>query len=119
MSDVTVSDVARRVDVSPGTLRRWVRDGIVTLPAGACTPAAIAHARMVARLLAYSYRDGDYYGRAVNLAARVGARAAGGEVLVTREVVEAAGRRRAFERIGEVKLKGFDEATERHLARRP
>ena len=30
------------------------------------------------------YRDGDYYGRAVNLASRVGARAAGGEVLVTR-----------------------------------
>ena len=29
------------------------------------------------------YRDGDYYGRAVNLAARVGARATGGEVLVT------------------------------------
>ena len=38
------------------------------------------------------YRDGDYYGRAVNLAARVGARAAGGEVLVTRPLVEA-GRR--------------------------
>ena len=37
------------------------------------------------------YRDGDYYGRAVNLAARVGARAAGGEVLVTRPLVEAAG----------------------------
>ena len=30
------------------------------------------------------YRDGDYYGREVNLAARVAARAAGGEVLVTR-----------------------------------
>jgi adenylate cyclase len=62
------------------------------------------------------YRDGDYYGRAVNLAARVGARAAGGEVLVTREVVEAAGRGVEFERIGEVKLKGFDEATELQLA---
>ena len=35
------------------------------------------------------YRDGDYYGREVNLAARVAARAAGGEVLVTRPVVEA------------------------------
>ena len=38
------------------------------------------------------YRDGDYFGRSVNLASRVGARAAGGEVLVTRPVVEAAGR---------------------------
>ena len=63
------------------------------------------------------YRDGDYYGRAVNLASRVGARAAGGEVLVTRPVVEAAGRHLAFQQIGEVKLKGFHEATELFLAR--
>ncbi len=63
------------------------------------------------------YRDGDYYGRAVNLAARVGARATGGEVLVTREVKEAAGRHLSFQPIGEVKLKGFDEATELFLAR--
>jgi adenylate cyclase len=63
------------------------------------------------------YRDGDYYGRAVNLAARVGARATGGEVLVTREVMAAAGRHLAFQAIGEVKLKGFDEATELFLAR--
>jgi adenylate cyclase len=63
------------------------------------------------------YRDGDYYGHAVNLAARVGARATGGEVLVTREVKEAAGRHLTFEAIGEVKLKGFDEPTELFLAR--
>jgi adenylate cyclase len=63
------------------------------------------------------YRDGDYYGRAVNLASRVGARAAGGEVLVTRDVVAAAGRHLAFQLIGEVKLKGFDEATELFLAK--
>ena len=62
------------------------------------------------------YRDGDYYGRAVNLAARVGARATGGEVLVTREVKEAAGRHLSFQPIGEVKLKGFDEATALFLA---
>jgi adenylate cyclase len=63
------------------------------------------------------YRDGDYYGRAVNLASRVAARAAGGEVLVTRTVREAAGRHLRFEHIGEVKLKGFDEATELLKAR--
>jgi adenylate cyclase len=63
------------------------------------------------------YRDGDYYGRAVNLAARVGARAAGGEVLVTRPLVEAAGSHLEFEHIGEVKLKGFSESTELFLAR--
>src|SRR3954449_3443516 len=63
------------------------------------------------------YRDGDYYGRAVNLAARVGARAAGGEVLVTRPLVEAAGPHLEFEHIGDVRLKGFSESTELFLAR--
>jgi len=62
------------------------------------------------------YRDGDYYGRAVNLASRVGARAAGGEVLATRPVVEGAGRHLAFRQIGEVRMKGFDETTELFLA---
>jgi adenylate cyclase len=64
------------------------------------------------------YRDGDYYGREVNQAARVAARAAGGEVLVTRPVVEAAGPHLEFERIGEVRLKGFSTVTELFLARR-
>ena len=40
------------------------------------------------------------------------------EVLVTREVKEAAGRHLSFQPIGEVKLKGFDVATELFLARR-
>ncbi|WP_445149146.1 adenylate/guanylate cyclase domain-containing protein [Baekduia sp. Peel2402] len=64
------------------------------------------------------YRDGDYYGREVNQASRVAARAAGGEVLATRPVVEHAGSGLAFERIGEVRLKGFTETTELFLARR-
>jgi adenylate cyclase len=57
------------------------------------------------------YRDGDYFGREVNLASRVVARARGGEVLVTDSVVEAvsAAARLRFEPIGDVKLKGFDE----------
>ena len=63
------------------------------------------------------YRDGDYYGREVNLAARVVARAAGGEVLVTRPVVDAAGAHLEFERIGEVRLKGFRHSTELFIAR--
>ncbi|MFL5903503.1 MAG: adenylate cyclase regulatory domain-containing protein [Solirubrobacteraceae bacterium] len=63
------------------------------------------------------YRDGDYYGREVNQAARVAARAAGGEVLVTRPVVEAAGREIEFDPIGQVRLKGFAHVTELFLAR--
>ena len=62
------------------------------------------------------YREGDYYGREVNLAARVVARAGGGEVLVTWPIVELAGPQLAFERVGEVRLKGFSYATELFLA---
>jgi adenylate cyclase len=63
------------------------------------------------------YRDGDYYGRNVNIASRVAARSRGGEVLVTRPVVEQSGSHLKFERIGEVRLKGFSESTEIFIAR--
>lgn len=63
------------------------------------------------------YRDGDYYGREVNLAARVAARSGGGEVLVTRPVVDGAGPNLEFELIGEVRLKGFSRPTELFVAR--
>jgi adenylate cyclase len=57
------------------------------------------------------YRDGDYFGRDVNLAARVVARARGGEVLVSDAVIDATTKKDYLEMedIGEVKLKGFDE----------
>src|SRR3954454_20752854 len=57
------------------------------------------------------YRDGDYFGREVNLAARVVARARGGEVIVTDSVMEAIQTSDwlRFENIGTVKLKGFAE----------
>jgi adenylate cyclase len=57
------------------------------------------------------YRDGDYFGREVNLAARVVARARGGEVIVTDSVMEAIRTSEwlKFDAIGSVKLKGFDE----------
>ena len=57
------------------------------------------------------YREGDYFGRDINLASRVVARARGGEVLVT-DAVRAATRDPAhlsFEDIGQVKLKGFQQ----------
>jgi adenylate cyclase len=64
------------------------------------------------------YRDGDYYGREINQAARVVARAGGGEVLVTRPVADVAAGIDSvkFERIGEVGLKGFSEPTELLIA---
>ncbi len=63
------------------------------------------------------YREGDYYRRDVNIASRVAARAAGGEVLVTRPVVERAKDGLEFDRIAEVRLKGFSESTEVFIAR--
>jgi adenylate cyclase len=66
------------------------------------------------------YRDGDYYGREVNQAARVVARAGRGEVLVTRALVDvvSSAERLAFERLGEVSLKGFSAPTELFVASR-
>ncbi|MEA2448505.1 MAG: adenylate cyclase, partial [Thermoleophilaceae bacterium] len=65
------------------------------------------------------YRDGDYFGREVNLAARVVARARGGEVIVSGAVMEQIRTSEwlRFDTIGEVKLKGFDEPTELCRAR--
>ena len=67
------------------------------------------------------YRDGDYYGREVNLASRVVARARGGEVVVTDSVVErvAESEHLVFEGVGQVKLKGFDEPRQLCRARTP
>src|SRR5688500_8845541 len=52
MSEPSLSEVARTLDVSPDTLRRWCREGIVPLRDGRWTPAAVAQARIVARLRA-------------------------------------------------------------------
>src|SRR5437764_6646190 len=53
------------------------------------------------------YRDGDYFGRDVNLAARVVARAQGGEVLVTDAVSDTMGDGHLqFENIGQVNITG-------------
>src|SRR3954468_24795196 len=49
---MTLSDVARALSVSPATLRRWVADGIVPLDDGEWTAAALAQARIVARMRA-------------------------------------------------------------------
>ena len=65
------------------------------------------------------YRDGDYFGRNVNLAARVVARAMAGEVLVTEPVLEeiSADPGLEHEPIGNVRLKGFSEPTALYAVR--
>ena len=62
------------------------------------------------------YRDGDFYGREVNLAARVSAESGAGEVLVTRPVLEASGAQLRFDAVADVQLRGFADTTEIFLA---
>jgi adenylate cyclase len=65
------------------------------------------------------YRDADYFGTDVNLSHRVVARALGGEVVVTRSVVDAIGSSDylEFDEIGETELKGFPQPAELFSAR--
>lgn len=107
----TIGDEVMVVGSDPGALVDWAV-GFQQLAAERPLPRIGIHYGETL------YRDGDYYGREVNQASRVAARAAGGEVVVTRPIVEAAGAHLEFERIGEVRLKGFTEATELFLARR-
>jgi adenylate cyclase len=65
------------------------------------------------------FQDGDYFGRTVNLAARIAGHAGPGQVLVSDEVVaECAGDGVAFEPIGAVPLKGVADPVPLHRAAR-
>ncbi len=107
----TLGDEVMIVGADAGALTSWAVGLGKELPQGSPPPRIGIHVG------AALYRDGDYYGREVNRAARVVARASGGEVLVTRPVIDA-GRLDGltFELIGEVVLKGFSEPTELFIA---
>ena len=65
------------------------------------------------------FQEGDYFGRTVNLAARIAEYARPGEVLVSQEVVDAAdGGPVSFVEIGPVELKGVPGPLRLHIARR-
>ncbi len=65
------------------------------------------------------FQEGDYFGRTVNLAARIADYARPGEVVVSQEVVdESDGAPVFFVEIGPVELKGVTEALRLHTARR-
>jgi len=65
------------------------------------------------------FQEGDYFGRTVNLAARIAEYARPGEVLVSQEVVDAAdGGPVTFTEIGPVELKGVPGPLRLHIARR-
>jgi len=100
---------------------KWLGDGVMVHfrdPAGAVLSAL----RMVEQLPQVGLppahvgvaagpvvvQGGDYFGRTVNLAARIAARASAGQVLVSGSVVESASPEGvAFVELGELRLKGF------------
>jgi class 3 adenylate cyclase len=104
-----------------GTPVKWLGDGVMLHfrdPAGAVAaalelvdevPAAglpPAHVGVAAGPVVV--QGGDYFGRTVNLAARIAARAEAGQVLVTGPVAErAAGDGVAFAELGDLRLKGL------------
>jgi adenylate cyclase len=65
------------------------------------------------------FQEGDYFGRTVNIAARIAEYARQGEVLVSQEVVDGADRRPVtFTEIGPVELKGVPRTLQLYIARR-
>jgi adenylate cyclase len=106
----TIGDEVMIVSSDVAALTDWAV-GFQRLQSGSELPPRIGIHHGVAL-----YRDGDYYGRDVNIASRVAARSGGGEVLVTRPVVEQAGAHLEFERIAEVRLRGFSVSTEIFVA---
>jgi adenylate cyclase len=64
------------------------------------------------------FQEGDYFGRTVNIASRIADYARPGEVVVSQEVVEAAGNTLGFTEIGPVELKGVAGPMRLYSARR-
>jgi adenylate cyclase len=108
----TIGDEVMIVSPDPVTLTEWAV-GFLGLFGERPQPRVGLHYGQAV------YRDGDYFGGDVNLAHRVVARAVGGEVMVTREVVAAIGDSDYldFEPIGEVDLKGVTRPTELFVVR--
>jgi adenylate cyclase len=124
--------VRRSAQEHGGTPVKWLGDGAMFLfrePAA----AVLAALEMVEGVGRYGlppahvgihagpviFQEGDYFGRTVNLAARIGEYARPGEVLVTQEVVDAADAAAvSFVDIGPVELKGVPGTLRLSSARR-
>jgi class 3 adenylate cyclase len=118
LAELVSEEVGRR----DGTAVKWLGDGVMFSfrdPAAAVlatievgrrvgdTGLPPAHAGVAAGPVIF--QDGDYYGRTVNLAARLSAAARPGQTLVDAEVKRLAGDRDdlGFRSVGEVRLKGI------------
>ena len=124
--------VRRSAQEHEGTPVKWLGDGVMFYfrePAAAVLAAVElvevvgSHGLPPAHVGIHAgpvvFQDGDYFGRTVNLAARIAEYARPGEVLVSQEVVDAADRGPVrFTEIGPVELKGVPGTLRLHTARR-
>jgi adenylate cyclase len=128
-----LADLVRRsAQEHGGTPVKWLGDGVMCFfrAPGSAVLAALEMAGVVGRqglppahvgihAGPVVFQEGDYFGRTVNLAARIGDYARPGEVLVSQEVVDAAdGGPVAFTEVGPVELKGVPGALRLHIAHR-
>jgi adenylate cyclase len=111
---------------------KWLGDGVMFYfadPAPSVVAAleivegAAAHRLPPARVGIHAgpvvFQEGDYFGRTVNIAARIAEYAGPGEVLATQEVVDVAkGTPVVFTDVGPVELKGVSGTIDLHSARR-
>ena len=124
--------VQRQAERHDGKVVKWLGDGVMfhfREPTGGVTAAlemvdAIAAAGLPPAHVGLHtgpvvFQGGDYFGRTVNLAARIGEQAAPGQVLVTQEIVDrVVPDGIAFEPIGAVELKGVSEPVVLHAVTR-
>ena len=124
--------VRRSAQEHGGTPVKWLGDGVMFYfrePAAAVLAAlemaeAVGHhglppAHVGIHAGPVVFQEGDYFGRTVNLAARIAEYARPGEVLASQEVVDAAeGGPVTFTEIGPVELKGVPGTLRLHIARR-
>jgi adenylate cyclase len=124
--------VQRPAERHDGKVVKWLGDGVMfhfREPTGAVVAAlemvdAISAAGLPPAHVGLDtgpvvFQGGDYFGRTVNLAARIGEQAAPGQVLVTQEIVDRVDRAGiAFEPVGAVELKGVSEPVLLHAVTR-
>ena len=127
-----LSDLVRRTAVENGGRPvKWLGDGVMFVfkdPGSGVTASlemvegvetsGLPPAHVGVHAGPVVFEGGDYFGRTVNLAARIGEYARPGEVVVSQDVVDAAeGRPVSFTEIGPVELKGVSGALRLYVAR--
>jgi adenylate cyclase len=132
LAETLAALVRRRSQERGGRPVKWLGDGVMFYfqdPAEAvlaaldmvegAANAALPPARVGIDAGAVIFQEGDYYGRTVNIAARIAEYARPGEVLVSQEVVDASeGSSVLFTGIGAVELKGVSGTLVLHSAHR-